>query len=180
VCILNAGAASSAAKGELDKLKALFKEHKRDTRLILAQGEDILRHAKEAVAGKSGLIIAGGGDGTVNAVSGVLAGTGTALGVLPLGTLNHFAKDLKIPLELEGAVEAAFKGDIVHVDIGEVNGHTFLNNSSLGLYPGLVQVRESLQRSGYTKWLAFGRAIRRRKHGSLTCRARRGQQRLPS
>lgn len=159
VCILNADAGSSAAKGQRENLETLFKAHNRDVRLILAQGDDIVRHAKEAVANKIGLVLAGGGDGTINSVAGVVAGTNTVLAVLPCGTLNYFAKDLKIPLELEAAVETAFTGDVARVDIGEVNGRTFLNNSSLGLYPGLVKVRESLQQRGYSKWPAFGRAL---------------------
>jgi diacylglycerol kinase family enzyme len=77
------------------------------------------------------------------------------LGVLPLGTLNHFAKDLKIPLDLEGAARTIIANHAVKVDVGEVNGQIFLNNSSLGLYPSLVHQREQRQRLGYGKWPAF-------------------------
>ena len=78
---------------------------------------------------------------------------------MPLGTLNHFAKDLNIPLSMEDAVDVALTGRIAHVDVGEVNGRVFLNNSSLGLYPGLVVQREALQRRGHGKWMAFSRAL---------------------
>ena len=63
------------------------------------------------------------------------------LGVLPLGTLNHFAKDMHIPQELEGAARNVITGRGVPVDVGEINGHIFLNNSSLGVYPRIVLLR---------------------------------------
>jgi diacylglycerol kinase family enzyme len=74
------------------------------------------------------------------------------------GTLNHFAKDLSIPLELEKAVQTLFSGRIARVDVGEVNGRVFLNNSSIGFYPRIMQEREREQRRGRSKWLAFAQA----------------------
>jgi diacylglycerol kinase family enzyme len=101
-------------------------------------------------------IVAGGGDGTVNAVASALVGKQTPLGVLPLGTLNHFAKDLKVPLDLEGAVSVILDGTIEDVDVAEVNDHVFINNSSLGLYPSIVHQRQHQeQRLGWGKWPAF-------------------------
>jgi diacylglycerol kinase family enzyme len=100
--------------------------------------------------------VAGGGDGTINAVASEIVGTDRLLGVLPLGTLNHFAKDLKIPLDLEGAASNILDGQAAQVDVGEVNGRIFLNNSSLGLYPSIVRHREKQQeRLGRGKWPAF-------------------------
>ena len=75
-----------------------------------------------------------------------------------MGTLNHFAKDLGIPLELEKAVQTLFTGKVARVDVGEVNGHIFLNNSSIGFYPRIVQEREREQRQGRSKWVAFAQA----------------------
>jgi diacylglycerol kinase family enzyme len=112
--------------------------------------------AREALDDGIGLVVAGGGDGTMNAVASVLAGSQAALGVLPLGTLNHFARDLGIPLALDDAIANIAHGRPVAVDIGEVNGRIFLNNSSLGLYPDIVRDREKQQRRlGRGKWLAF-------------------------
>jgi diacylglycerol kinase family enzyme len=92
------------------------------------------------------VIVAAGGDGTVSAVAGVLRGTGTALGVLPFGTLNHFAKDLGIPLDAAQAARTIAAGRRIAVDVGEVNGRCFINNASLGLYPGMVRERDRQQR----------------------------------
>ncbi len=160
VCILNAMAGSSRAAAQRDHLTEIFSRHGRPVSIVLARrGDGLVRAAKAAVAQRSPLVLAAGGDGTINAVAGALIGTGTTLGLLPLGTLNHFAKDLKIPLKLEDAVATAFAGRTADVDVGEVNGRIFLNNSSLGLYPGLVHIRETLQRGGYGKWPAFARAL---------------------
>ena len=123
---------------------------------LAASGEELIDTARRAVRDRIKTVVAGGGDGTLNAVASALVGTGTAFGVLPLGTLNHFAKDLKIPLDLEGAIGTIAEGHTLQVDTGEVNGRIFLNNSSLGLYPDTVRERERQQkRLGRGKWLAF-------------------------
>jgi diacylglycerol kinase family enzyme len=88
-------------------------------------------------------------------------GTGIPLGVLPLGTLNHFAKDLRIPLDLEQAVQTLAQRHLACVDVGEVNGTIFINNSSIGIYPDIIVERESLRRQGYRKWTAHAVATAR-------------------
>lgn len=111
--------------------------------------------ARKAIDDGVQVVVAGGGDGTINAVASVLAGSGVAFGVLPLGTLNHFAKDIGIPLELDEAVRNVAEGRRIQVDVGEVNDRVFLNNSSLGLYPDIVHEREKQQhRLGRGKWPA--------------------------
>jgi diacylglycerol kinase family enzyme len=92
----------------------------------------------------------------VSAVASMLAGSGVPMGVLPTGTLNHFAKDLAIPLEREAAVATIAGGRLADVDMGEVNGRLFINNSSLGLYPDIVLDRERQRRRlGRGKWMAL-------------------------
>jgi diacylglycerol kinase family enzyme len=71
-----------------------------------------------------------------------------------LGTLNHFARDLGIPIDLSQAVDIICAGHSKAVDVGMVNDCCFLNNSSVGLYPAIVKLRESLQSAGYSKWWA--------------------------
>jgi diacylglycerol kinase family enzyme len=92
-------------------------------------------------------IVAAGGDGTVHAVAQALAGTDTPLGILPLGTLNHFARDLGLPLDLDEAVRVIAGGHAVAIDVGEVNGTVFVNNSSIGLYPVMVHDRNRQRRT---------------------------------
>src|SRR3954447_2472479 len=90
---------------------------------LVRNGEEMTTLARRAVYDGSRTVVAGGGDGTINAVAAVLVGTNTSLGVLPFGTLNHFAKDLQIPLDLEGAARTIVTGQTIAVDVGEVNGH---------------------------------------------------------
>ncbi len=127
-----------------------------DSEVLLAgSGAEVATMARKSAAEKWTIIVAGGGDGTINTVASHLIGTQKILGVLPLGTLNHFAKDMRIPLELERAVQTLISGRATDVDVVEVNGRIFLNNSSLGLYPTIVREREKKQRLGSGKWPAF-------------------------
>ena len=156
--ILNASAGSGGQEEASRTLTEIFAaENDLEAHVSLARsGEEIVELARQAVADEEvQIIVAGGGDGTVNAVASELVGTDKTLGVLPLGTLNHFAKDLNIPLDLEGAARNIFEGETVKVDVGEVNGRIFINNSSLGLYPSIVRRREKQQeRLGRGKWFA--------------------------
>ena len=127
--------------------------------VVVARGEELTAVAAQAVRQGRGRIVAGGGDGTVNAVAGAVMGTSAALGVLPMGTLNHFAKDVGIPQDLAAAVRNTLTGRVVKIDVGEVNGHVFVNNSGTGPYPYIVRQREEQQRHGHTKRVAFGLAV---------------------
>jgi diacylglycerol kinase family enzyme len=118
--------------------------------------------ARRALDDGATVVIAGGGDGTVSSVAGVLAGTGAALAVLPMGTLNHFARDLHMPAQLDLAARVIAQGAASPrpVDLGEVNGRTFVNNASIGLYPHIVSKRQRQQeRLGRNKWVAMAIAI---------------------
>jgi diacylglycerol kinase family enzyme len=151
--ILNPSAGKKG--GDPDQLRSLFQQYGiTPSILVVSKGTDIRKFALEA-ARKDNMIVAGGGDGTVNAVASSLAGTDSVLGVLPLGTLNHFAKDLGIPLEITDAVQVIAQQFVSSVDVGQVNEQKFVNNSSLGIYPSIVSERERLQRTGLHKWLAL-------------------------
>jgi diacylglycerol kinase family enzyme len=115
--------------------------------------------AKAAAGSDADVVVAGGGDGTVNTVAAALAGTGKPLGVLALGTLNHFARDLGIPLDLASAAAIIAAGHTEPVDVGRINDLVFVNNSSIGLYSRAVLVREAHRRRGFSKWWAMGLAI---------------------
>lgn len=135
-----------------DKLTSLGIEA--DVRSIA--GSQLIDEATIAIKSNVDVLVVGGGDGTLSTIAGILAGTQLPLGILPLGTLNHFAKDLGIPLDLQRACEVIAAHSIAAVDVGEVNGRVFINNSSLGLYPHMVRGRDAEQRrTGTGKWAAM-------------------------
>ena len=116
-----------------------------------------LRAAAE-LPGIAAMVVAGG-DGTLSCAASVLAGRDVPLGLLPLGTMNLLAKDLGLPLDLDGALTTIATGKPHRIDVGEVNGHIFLINSVLGM-PARVQRHREAQRSrpsfrGALRW-TFG------------------------
>jgi diacylglycerol kinase family enzyme len=153
--VLNASSGSGTAEKAADRLKVMLAEAGVEARLTLARSGAELSSAmrREVDAGCNGLVV-GGGDGTISTGAQAVLQRGIPLGVLPLGTLNHFAKDLGIPLDLEEAAGVVLEGVVCKVDVGEVNGRLFLNNSSLGVYPAIVRLRERYQASGTSKWIA--------------------------
>jgi diacylglycerol kinase family enzyme len=157
IVIVNAGSGGGNDQALVDRLAQLFAPTGLDAAIELAHGGDEIAAAvRNAIAERPRMIVAGGGDGTVSTVAAALVDTGIVFGVLPLGTLNHFAKDLGVPLELADAVALLAAARPMRVDVGEVNGRVFVNNSSLGLYPDIVRDRERQQkRLGRGKWLAF-------------------------
>jgi YegS/Rv2252/BmrU family lipid kinase len=123
-----------------------------------ADGGSFGREASAAAQRGSPVVVAAGGDGSVSAAASALVGTDAALGVLPIGTLNHFAKDVGIPLELSKAAETIAAGRTIAVDVGEVNGRSFINNASIGMYASLIAERDAMRRIGREKWVAHGLA----------------------
>lgn len=118
--------------------------------------------------------IAAGGDGTVNHVLQAVVHTEARLAVLPLGTYNHFARDLGIPLTWRDALAVALTGESRQIDTGRVNDRFFINNVSLGLYPELVARREERGRD-YPRWkarlYAFYTTLRKYPHVHLAVEA---------
>jgi diacylglycerol kinase family enzyme len=133
-------------------LRGLFSENGIEAELKMSDDPSAL--AKNAVASDAEIIVAAGGDGTVSTVASELVGTDKTLGVLPLGTLNNFSKDLQMPQDLAAAVKIIAENNISEIDVAEVNGRYFVNNSSIGLYPRIVRKREHQQRLGRGKWWA--------------------------
>ena len=157
VVILNAHAGADEKTTELSRaIRDKLNSGGLDARVALVKSQDIVAEATRAVADKPRILVAGGGDGTVNAIASLVVDSEIILGVLPLGTLNHFAKDLHIPLAIDDAIANIIAGHDTRVDVGEVNGRIFVNNSSEGLYPSIVRRRDrQMTRLGRGKWPAF-------------------------
>ncbi|HEX6159603.1 MAG TPA: diacylglycerol kinase family protein [Thermoanaerobaculia bacterium] len=125
------------------------------------------------------LFIAAGGDGTVHHVLQGLVHTEAALGVLPIGTYNHFARDLELPLDWREALRTACEGQTIQIDTARANERYFVNNLSLGLYPELVARREERGRD-YPRWkarlYAFYWTARKYPHVTLTMESESRQE----
>lgn len=153
--VLNRASGPGAGDETAARIAELFgAQGRRATVVPAGEGTSPADAARRALQAGCRVIVAAGGDGTVSAAAGAAAGGQVPLGVLPLGTLNHFAKDLGLPLRLEDAVAVVIGGATRLVDVGEVNGRVFINNSSLGAYPNIVELRRRHQDSGLGKWIA--------------------------
>lgn len=157
---------SSSGPGTSDGIEQLitneFSKYGLEARILHGRsGDEILQLAKHAAQSGSDIIVGAGGDGTISGVAAEAYKAGKELGVIPMGTLNNFSKDLEIPQKLTGAVQVIAEGETRKIDIAQVNGRYFINNSSIGLYPRIVKKRVQQQRLGYGKWrAAFWAALR--------------------
>ena len=166
IAIVNASSGSPVQEDPCNRLRGVLQSRGLDWEIWPADGTELSDLAERAAASPARVVIAGGGDGTLNAVASRLAGGEKIFGVLPLGTLNHFAKDLNIPLELSAAVDNITAGNVAPVDVGDVNGQIFLNNSSIGVYPQIVIRRRDTDRSSQLSLRIFQRHFPRRRCGS--------------
>jgi diacylglycerol kinase family enzyme len=124
--------------------------------VIVRNSSEVIEAARSAARSACDVVIAAGGDGTINAVSSEIVGTGKRLGVIPMGTFNYFAREMGVPTDLEAAFRTCFEGEPRSVTVGEVNGRMFLINASIGLYPIILAVREqAYRRWGRSKFLAY-------------------------
>lgn len=173
VCVNRSSGGRARGEKEAEEVRGALAAAGMKARVELLAGGGIIERSKIAVEEAADLLIVGGGDGSVSAAAGILAGKGTRLGILPLGTLNHFARDLDIPLDLADAAKLIAEGEARPIDVAEVNGRVFVNNSAIGLYP-LMVIDRDLQRKrlGRSKRLAMlvasARTLARFNHYRLT------------
>ena len=155
--LLNRGGGAIAADEKIaDKVRDALSSAGVDVEVELVGGDDCNVRCRAIADRGEATLIVGGGDGTIGAAAAALVGTNTRLGILPLGTLNHFARDLGIPTDLSEAAKLIASAKERTVDVAEMNGRVFINNSAIGLYP-LMVVDRDLQRKklGRSKRLAM-------------------------
>lgn len=153
--IVNRGGGAATAAGDKlpQQLHDAFAAAGQPIDLALVEG-DSLADTIEGAMGEPRIVIAGG-DGTVACAAQALADSEAELAVLPLGTLNHLARDVGVPAKLEDAAALAVSGKAIRIDVAEVNGKVFVNNASIGLYPLMVRERDEVrERRGWPKWLS--------------------------
>nr|WP_255528567.1 diacylglycerol kinase family protein [Roseomonas sp. KE0001] len=181
--LVNAGGGSVRGRELRAEIAAVFAAHGVAADVEQLGGDALAAAARAALAEGYEAVVAGGGDGTVSAVAGVLAGGEVPLGVLPLGTLNHFARDLGLPADWRQAAAQLARGQVRRIDVAEVNGRVFINNSSVGLYADMVSERDrERRRRGWRKGpamlLACLRILRRFGLRRLTVRAAGRRERV--
>lgn len=125
------------------ELAAIFRRNGHEVQVALTEGSGCIATLEQAFAAADvDAVVVGGGDGTVSAAAALAARSGVALGVIPLGTMNLFARSLGVPLEMYDAAEALAAGHLGRVDIGEANGRYFVHHVTLGLHAQMIELRE--------------------------------------
>lgn len=131
--------------------------------LVVERGADLASAARKAVTlarEQGGIVVAVGGDGTLNAVCQAVVGQGVPFGVLPQGTFNYFGRAHGISQDTGQAMHDLLNARLEHISLGQINGRYFLVNASLGLYPQLLEDREEYkQRYGRSRWIALVAAL---------------------
>jgi YegS/Rv2252/BmrU family lipid kinase len=157
VVLLNRGGGAVAADaGIADKVARALEAADVEAEIELIDGGDCAVRCRTVSERGDALLVVGGGDGTIGAAASALVGTETSLGILPLGTLNHFARDLGIPTDLGEAAKLIAGRNDRRVDVAEMNERIFINNSAIGLYPLMVLDRDlQRKRFGRSKRLAM-------------------------
>jgi diacylglycerol kinase family enzyme len=162
IFIINAASGRSGADAKRAVIEQALQDAGCQGELRFARPADLPRVAREAAAqalATRSAVVAVGGDGTINAVAQAAHAAGCAMGVVPLGTFNYFARTHGIPTEPALAAQQLLQAQPVPVQVGTVNGHVFLVNASLGLYPVLLEDRETFKsRFGRSRWIALGAA----------------------
>ncbi|HTI13221.1 MAG TPA: diacylglycerol kinase family protein [Dictyobacter sp.] len=149
-------------KKQIDETLSYLRAHNWIVELKLTEGQhDGQRIARAAVQQKLDVVIAVGGDGTVNEVVQELAESDTALGVIPSGTVNVWAREIGIPLDLVGAREILTSGQKRRIDLGQVNDRYFLLMASIGLDAEITHAVEkhTIKRLGVLGYAFLGTAL---------------------
>lgn len=161
--VINAASGSGGAQGLCELIASVLREQRRLGELHVCRPGQLAGLAREAArraraAGSA--VVAVGGDGTLNTVAQAAHELGCTMGVVPQGTFNYFARSHGIPTDTAEAVRLLLNAAPQAVQVAGVNGHLFLVNASLGLYPDLLEDREAFKaRFGRNRWVALGAAL---------------------
>lgn len=158
--VLNAGSGRHNSDEQQALIARTLEEGGRAFEFLLiddpARISEVARRAVGLAQARQGVVVAAGGDGTINAVAAVVLASGCPFGVLPQGTFNYFGRAHAIPQDTAAAARALLGARIEAVQAGQVNGRLFLVNASLGLYPQLLEDREAWkQQLGRSRFVAF-------------------------
>ena len=157
--VINAAAGSSDAGAKRDVIEAALRAGGRHGVLLFCSAAELTgvaqQAATQAIANRTA-VVAVGGDGTLNTVAQAAHAVGCAMGVVPQGTFNYFARTHGIPADPAEAVRLLLRSAPAPVQVAGINDRVFLVNASLGLYPDLLEDREAYKaRFGRSRWVAF-------------------------
>jgi diacylglycerol kinase family enzyme len=126
------------------KAEEVFRAAGHDIEIAIVSGSE-MGDTLEKAAKRDDLdaMIAGGGDGTISGAAGVAWKNGMPLGVVPAGTMNLFARSLRLPLDIWRVLDVLADGRITDADIGSADGRAFVHQFSMGLHARMVRYRES-------------------------------------
>ena len=177
VVVFNVGAGHGQADEVRATLQAGCTDAGRTLHLLEVQDPQqlvaIARQAVNQAQQQSGIVVAAGGDGTINTVAQATLGSGCAFGVLPQGTFNYFARTHGIPSDTHEALQVLLAGHHQPAQVGLVGERVFLVNASLGLYPQLLEDREDWKRQfGRSRVVAFGAGLATLLRGHRSLRLR--------
>ncbi|MDQ3061007.1 MAG: diacylglycerol kinase [Pseudomonadota bacterium] len=158
--VFNAGSGHRNAEEEMQTIARVFQEGGRDFEFLPTGGSEsidtLARRAVDLAKARQGVVVAAGGDGTLNTVANAVLGSSCPFGVLPQGTFNYFGREHAIPQETDKAARALLGASVSPVQAGKVNGRLFLVNASVGLYPQLLEDREVWkQQWGRSRFIAL-------------------------
>lgn len=161
--VINASSGAHTVEAKRGVIESFLSTHGRPGELLICHPSDLPHAAAEAAARAAAThaaVIAVGGDGSLNAVAQAAHGAGCAMGVIPYGTFNYFARTHGIPTDPTAAAQTLLHARPRPVQAAAINHRLFLVNASLGLYPELLQDREKFKaRFGRSRWVAFAAAL---------------------
>jgi diacylglycerol kinase family enzyme len=161
--VINGASGASGANAKRDAIQGALDSAGRQGDLIFCEPAELDRAAKDAAAraiASHTALVAVGGDGTINAVAQAAHAAGCAMGVIPQGTFNYFARTHGIPSDPAEATAMLCIAQPTPVQVAAINDRVFLVNASVGLYPELLEDRETYKaRFGRSRLVAFGAAI---------------------
>ena len=156
--VINDSAGAVEVDAKCAVIEAALAEQGRKGELLVCGTDELSRVAAKAAATaleRSTAVVAVGGDGSLNAVAQAVHAAGCAMGVIPYGTFNYFARTHGIPTEPAAAAQLLLQARPMPVQVSAINDRVFLVNASLGVYPELLQDREAYKaRFGRSRWVA--------------------------
>lgn len=157
--VVNAASGAFDVGAKRAVIESALAAHGRKGELLIcrpAELSEVAAQAAAAAAATNTAVIAVGGDGSLNAVAQAAHSAGCPMGVIPYGTFNYFARTHGIPTDPVAAARMLLDARPLPVQVAAVNDRLFLVNASLGIYPELLQDRETYKaRFGRSRWVAF-------------------------